>query len=86
MFANLSFNLILLTSPFFASVLPIAAPSPLTTPQAHNPTTLMGRTIILRSAVAEAEAVDFDADAIPNRAERFALRMKYARRLGKRPT
>jgi hypothetical protein len=42
----------------------------------------MGRTIILRSAAAEAEKVDVDAGALLiNRAERFARRMERARRL-----
>ena len=76
----LSFILMLLTSPLFASALPIPiaapAPAPLAVPQV--PTSLLGRTIILRSAAAE--AVDADADTIPNRAERFALRMKHARK------
>jgi hypothetical protein len=82
----LSFILMLVTSPLFASTLPIsspisiASPAPLAMPQAHIPTSLMGRTIILRSAGAEAEEVD-NVDAIPNRAERFALRMKHAGRL-----
>lgn len=82
----LGFIFMLLTSPLFASALPIAspnpiaAPAPLAMPQAYNPTSLMGRTIILRSPAAEAEAVDLDALPI-KRAERFALRMERARRL-----
>ncbi|KIM49596.1 hypothetical protein M413DRAFT_21784 [Hebeloma cylindrosporum] len=86
----LSFILMLLISPLFAAALPIssplpvAAPAALAMPQAHNPTSLMGRTIILRSPAAESEAVeaDVDNDALPiNRAERFARRMERARRL-----
>lgn len=87
----LSFIFMLLTSPLFAFALPVpspfalAAPAPLAMPRAHIPTSLMGRTIILRSPAAEAEAeaeVDVDADTLPiNRAERFALRMEHARRL-----
>ena len=81
----LSFILMLLTTPLFASALPIsspfsiAAPAPLAMPQTHIPTSLMGRIIILRSAAAEAEEVD-NVGAIPNRTERFALHMNYARR------
>ena len=62
---------------------PPTAPAPIGMPQARNTTNLMGRTIILRSAAAEAEQVDADADAfLINRAlERFTLRMECARRL-----
>jgi len=79
----------LLTSPLFATALPIAAH------QARNPTSLMGRMyhansnahvarapiqpIVLRSAAAAAGA-EGDALAI-RRSERFALRMERARRL-----
>ena len=86
----LSFIFMLLTSPLFAAAAPIpsplalAAPAPVAMPQAHVPTSLMGRTIILRSPAAEAEAVEvnIDTDALPiNRAERFALRMERARKL-----
>jgi len=42
-------------------------------PQAHNPTSLIGRTIVLRSAAADADAF------LINRAEQFTLRMERAR-------